>query len=57
MTKSAELELMAKVDCTIVHTNVETQIIKQQLPVDNIVEFAAVYDIKPTWYRLKNVST
>ncbi|UFN49365.1 glycosyltransferase [Roseomonas sp. OT10] len=48
MTKIAELELIAQVDCTIVHTPVETAIIKQEVAVDNIVEIPWITELSPT---------
>ena len=48
ITKAAELELIAKVDCTIVHTPVEATIIKKELPIDNIVVFPYIADIYRT---------
>ena len=48
LTRSAELELMCKVDCTIVHTAVEAEIIKRLLPIDNIVEFPYIAELHRT---------
>jgi GT2 family glycosyltransferase/glycosyltransferase involved in cell wall biosynthesis len=48
LTKAAELEIMAKVDCTIVHTNVEAAMIQQYLGTNNIVEFPYVAELHPT---------
>jgi GT2 family glycosyltransferase len=47
-TKALELELMTKVDCCVVHTSVETNIITQEIEIHNIVEIPAVYDVVPT---------
>lgn len=48
LMKAAELELIAKVDCTIVHTSVETEIIKKHVPVKNIIEFPYVAELHRT---------
>ncbi|MBS9478334.1 glycosyltransferase [Ancylobacter radicis] len=47
-SKIAELSLIANVDCTIVHTAVEAQIIRENMPVSNIVEFPYIADPVPT---------
>ena len=44
LTRSCELELIAKVDCTIVHTNAEAAIIGQHVPLTNVVEFPYIAD-------------
>ncbi len=44
LTRSAELELIAKVDCTIVHTNAEAAIIEKHIPLTNVVEFPYIAD-------------
>ena len=47
MTQAAELELIAKVDCSIVHTSAEHAIIQEQLPcpLSNILVFPFVTDV------------
>jgi len=47
MTQAAELELIAKVDCSIVHTSAEQAIIQEQLPcpLSNILVFPFVADV------------
>jgi glycosyltransferase involved in cell wall biosynthesis len=45
LTRATELELIAKVDCTSVHTKAESEIIKSYLPVGNIVEFPYVAEV------------
>ena len=48
MAKSTELELIAKVDCTIVHTPVEAGIIKEQVPVSNVIEIPWITELSPS---------
>ena len=44
-TKTAELRMIASVDCTIVHTSVEATIIRQDLQVENIIEFPYIAEV------------
>jgi GT2 family glycosyltransferase len=48
IAKASELELIAKVDCTIVHTPIEKQVIQANLPVDNIVVFPYIAELHQT---------
>lgn len=45
ITQTQELALIAQSDCNIVHTAVEEQIIKEELPVDNIIVFPYIADV------------
>lgn len=45
MTETLELSMIAKADCNIVHTPVEAALIREQLPIDNIIEFPYISDV------------
>lgn len=51
ITQSTELEAIAKSDCNIVHTAVEAAIIREQLPIDNIIEFPYISELHRTGRR------
>ncbi|PSH61768.1 glycosyl transferase family 2 [Phyllobacterium sophorae] len=48
ITQSMELEVIAKSDCNIVHTAVEAAIIREQVPIDNIIEFPYISEVHRT---------
>jgi glycosyltransferase involved in cell wall biosynthesis len=48
VTKAAELALIAQADCTIVHTETESRIIRNELPISNIVTIPWIAELSPT---------
>lgn len=54
MTKAAELELVAQVDCTIVHTKTDSVLIKELLGIENIVVFPYIAETHRTQVAFEN---
>ncbi len=48
LTQTKELEMFASSDCSIVHTSVEYELIKDQIAIDNIIEFPYIADVYHT---------